>query len=46
MFNKVRQREIHTAEALLSDPSPYEVGLAIENIKSCKSPGIDQSQPN
>ena len=37
--NEVRQIEIHTAEP---EPSAYEVELAIENIKSHKSPGIDQ----
>ena len=37
--NEVRQIEIHTTEP---EPSAYEVELAIENIKSHKSPGIDQ----
>ena len=41
--NDVRQREIHTAEPLLPEPSAFEVGLAIEKLKSHKSPGIDQT---
>ena len=40
--NDVRQIEIHTAQPLAPEPSAYEVELAIENIKSHKSPGIDQ----
>ena len=38
----VRQAEIHTAEPLVPEPSALEVELAIEKIKSHKSPGIDQ----
>ena len=38
----VRQAEIHTAEPLVPEPSALEVELAIENLKSHKSPGIDQ----
>jgi hypothetical protein len=38
----VRQAEIHTAEPLVSEPSTLEVELAIEKLKSHKSPGIDQ----
>ena len=37
-----RQEEIHTAEPLVPEPSAFEVELAIEKIKSHKSPGIDQ----
>ena len=37
-----RQAEIHTAEPLVSKPSVVEVELAIEKLKSHKSPGIDQ----
>jgi len=40
--NDVRQTEVHTAEPLVPEPSASEVQLAIENIKSHKSPGIDQ----
>ena len=40
--NDVRQAEIHTAEPLVSEPSAFEVELAIENLRSHKSPGIDQ----
>jgi len=38
----VRQAEIHTAEPLVPEPSAAEVELAIDNLKSHKSPGIDQ----
>ena len=38
----VRQEEIYTAEPLVPEPSEYEVELAIEKLKSHKSPGIDQ----
>jgi len=38
----VGQAEIHTAEPLVPQPSAYEVELAIDKIKSHKSPGIDQ----
>jgi len=38
----VRQAEIHTAEPLVPGPSAFEVELAIEKLKSHKSPGIDQ----
>jgi len=34
--------EIHTAEPLVSEPSAFEVHLAIEKLKSHKSPGVDQ----
>jgi len=42
--NDVRQREIHTAEPLLSQPSASEVELVIEKQKSLKSPGLIISQ--
>jgi len=35
----VRQTEIHTA---VSELSAFEVKMAIEELKRCKSPGIDQ----
>jgi UDP:flavonoid glycosyltransferase YjiC (YdhE family) len=40
----VRQAEIHSAELLVLEPSVSEFELAIEKIKSHKSPGIDQTQ--
>jgi hypothetical protein len=40
--NDVRQTEIHTAEPLVHEPSASEVELAIEKLKSHKSPGLDQ----
>ena len=38
----VRQAEIHTAEPLVPEPSAAEVELAIDKLKSHKSPSIDQ----
>ena len=38
----VRQAEMHTAEPLVPEPSAAEVQLAIDKLKSHKSPGIDQ----
>ena len=38
----VRQTETHTAEPLVPEPSAFEVDMAIEKLKSHKSPGIDQ----
>ena len=38
----VGQAEIHTAEPLVPEPSFPEVELAIDKLKSHKSPGIDQ----
>jgi len=38
----IRQVEIHTAEPLVPEPSPAEVELAIDKLKSHKSPGINQ----
>ena len=38
----VRQEETHTAEPLVPEPSAFEVELAIEKLKSHKSPGFDQ----
>ena len=38
----VRQAEIHTAEPLVPESSAAEVELAIDKLKSHKSPGIDQ----
>jgi hypothetical protein len=36
------QTEIHTAESLVPKQSAPQVELAIENLKSDKSPGFDQ----
>jgi hypothetical protein len=41
----VRQTEIPTAELLVPEPSVFEVELAIEKLKSHKSPGTDRSLP-
>ena len=41
-INDVKQTEIHTAEPLVPEPSAFEVELAIEKLKSHKSPGFDQ----
>jgi hypothetical protein len=38
----VRQREIHTAELLVFDPSSFDVKSAIAKIKKYKSPGSNQ----
>ena len=38
----VWQAEIHTADPLVPEPSVSEFELAIDKIKSHKSPGIDQ----
>jgi len=38
----VGQAEMHTAEPLVPEPSTSEVELAINKLKSHKSPGIDQ----
>ena len=40
-FNDVRQREIHTAEALVPETSVFKFELVIEKFKSHKSSGID-----
>jgi len=42
--NDVRQTEIHPPEPLEPEPSAFEFELAIEKLKSHKSPGIDQIQ--
>jgi hypothetical protein len=39
----VRQTEIHTPEPLVPDPSPFEVEIAIAEVKSYKLPGNDQN---
>jgi len=40
----VRQTEIRTAELLAPEPIAFEFEMTIGNIKSHKSPGIDQTQ--
>jgi hypothetical protein len=40
--NDVTQTEVHTAAPLVPEPSASEVELAIEKVKSHRSPGIDQ----
>ena len=40
--NDVMQTEIHTEKPLLFEPSASEVELAMEKLKSHRSPGIDQ----
>jgi hypothetical protein len=41
-INYVRLTEIHTAEPLVSEPSAFEVELAIGKLKIHKPPGNDQ----
>jgi hypothetical protein len=40
--NDVRQTEMHKAEPLVPECSALEVEMAIENLKTYKSPGIEQ----
>jgi len=40
--NDVRQTEMHTAEPLIFEPSPFEVEIAIEELKRYKPPCIDK----
>jgi hypothetical protein len=40
--NDLRQTEIHTAEPLVLEQSAFEVEIAIEKLRSHKSPGMDQ----
>jgi hypothetical protein len=39
--NDVRQTEIHIAEPLVPEPTAFEIEVAVEKLKSHKSPGID-----
>jgi len=41
-INDVRQREIHTEELQVPEPSAFEVEMAMEKLKRHKSPGIYQ----
>jgi len=38
----VRQTKIHTAEALVPEPSALEVEMAFEKLRRHKLPGVDQ----
>jgi len=38
----VGRLKIHTAEALMAEPSAFEVEMVIEKLKRHKSPGTDQ----
>jgi len=40
--NEVKQREIHTAEPLVPDPSAFEFEMAIKQLTTHKWPGIAQ----
>jgi hypothetical protein len=40
--NDVGQTEIHTAEPLVPEPRELEAQMAIENLKSYKSPSVYQ----
>ena len=42
----VRQGEIHTAEPPVPETSAHGAEMAIENLRTRKSPGVDQSQQN
>ena len=39
----IRQTESHTTEPLIFEPSAFEVDLAIEKLKSHKSPSIGKN---
>jgi hypothetical protein len=41
-ISDVRQIEIHTAESLLPDPSPFEAEITIAKLERYKSPGSNQ----
>jgi hypothetical protein len=41
VVSDVRQTKIHTAELLLAEQSAFEVEMAIDKLKSHKSPGVD-----
>jgi hypothetical protein len=40
--NDIRHIEIHAAQSLIFQLSPFEPETATEKLKHCKSPGIDQ----
>ena len=39
--SNVRQTAIDTTEPLVSEPSAFEIEMAIDKLKGHKSPGID-----
>jgi hypothetical protein len=41
-FSDVRHIEIHTAEPLVPEASPFEVEISVAKLKRYKSPGNDQ----
>jgi hypothetical protein len=41
-INDVRQIELHTAEPLVLEPSPFEVVIAATNLKRYESRGVHQ----
>ena len=41
-INYVRPTEIHIAKSVVSEPSGFEVEMAIDKLKRYKSLGIDQ----
>jgi hypothetical protein len=41
-----RQTDIHIDEPLVSEPSCFKVGIAINNFKSCKSPVLIKFRHN
>jgi hypothetical protein len=41
-ISDIRQLEIHTAEPLIPDPSPFEVEIEIVRSKSYESPSNDE----
>jgi hypothetical protein len=41
-FRDVRQIDIRTAEQLVPEPRPVEVGTAVRKLRINKSPGTDQ----
>ena len=43
-FNDIKQTEMHTAGPSVPEVSAFEFELAIEKLKSHKSPGTDQIQ--
>jgi hypothetical protein len=40
--SEVGQMDIHIAEPLVPEPSPFAVGTATEKLEKYKLPGIDQ----
>jgi hypothetical protein len=42
VVHDVMQMDVHTAEPLVPEPSLVKVEVAIEKLKSYKSPGTDQ----